>query len=118
MFAGTGSTHIISNEAKQKNLPNRKTLGKQDPYCVARIGKEAKRTEPDKRGGQTPRWLVIHAGLVQWTNDAKIKQPIGTRNSASKSATPPTTVSSNSPASTTTRKPNLSANVPCGSTKS
>ncbi|KAF8471159.1 hypothetical protein BDZ91DRAFT_514943 [Kalaharituber pfeilii] len=39
-----------------KNLPNRKTLGKQDPYCVARLGKEAQRTEPDKRGGQTPKW--------------------------------------------------------------
>ncbi|RPB24565.1 hypothetical protein L211DRAFT_176612 [Terfezia boudieri ATCC MYA-4762] len=39
-----------------KNLPNRKTLGKQDPYCVARLGKEAKRTESDKRGGQTPKW--------------------------------------------------------------
>ncbi|KAI9709217.1 MAG: hypothetical protein M1812_007740 [Candelaria pacifica] len=41
---------------KAKNLPNRKTMGKQDPYCAARLGKEAKRTETDKRGGQTPRW--------------------------------------------------------------
>ncbi|KAI9789097.1 MAG: hypothetical protein M1816_006347 [Peltula sp. TS41687] len=41
---------------KAKNLPNRKTMGKQDPYCAARLGKEAKKTETDKRGGQTPRW--------------------------------------------------------------
>ena len=43
---------------KAKNLPNRKTMGKQDPYCAARLGKEAKKTETDKRGGQTPRWWV------------------------------------------------------------
>ncbi|KAI9887180.1 MAG: hypothetical protein M1823_001007 [Watsoniomyces obsoletus] len=50
---------------KAKNLPNRKTIGKQDPYCAARLGKEAKKTETDKRGGQTPRWdqelrFVVH----------------------------------------------------------
>ncbi|KAK3068246.1 hypothetical protein LTR53_014338, partial [Teratosphaeriaceae sp. CCFEE 6253] len=41
---------------RAKNLPNRKTMGKQNPYCAARLGKEAKKTEIDKRGGQTPRW--------------------------------------------------------------
>ncbi|KAI9849974.1 MAG: hypothetical protein M1838_006232 [Thelocarpon superellum] len=41
---------------KAKNLPNRKTIGKQDPYCAARLGKEAKKTQTDKRGGQTPKW--------------------------------------------------------------
>ncbi|KAI4108491.1 MAG: hypothetical protein LQ345_007102 [Seirophora villosa] len=41
---------------KAKNLPNRKAMGKQDPYCAARLGKEAKKTETDKRGGQTPKW--------------------------------------------------------------
>ena len=41
---------------KAKNLPNRKTIGKQDPYCAARLGKEAKKTPTDKRGGQTPKW--------------------------------------------------------------
>ncbi|KAK5660061.1 hypothetical protein OQA88_13530 [Cercophora sp. LCS_1] len=39
-----------------KNLPNRKTIGKQDPYCAARLGKEAKKTNTDIRGGQTPKW--------------------------------------------------------------
>ncbi|KAM5436984.1 hypothetical protein MferCBS31731_005639 [Microsporum ferrugineum] len=41
---------------RAKNLPNRKTLGKQNPYCAARLGKEAKKTETDMRGGQTPKW--------------------------------------------------------------
>ncbi|KAI9817044.1 MAG: hypothetical protein M1832_004762 [Thelocarpon impressellum] len=41
---------------KAKNLPNRKTIGKQDPYCAARLGKEAKKTDTDRRGGQTPKW--------------------------------------------------------------
>ena len=41
---------------RARNLPNRRTMGKQDPYCAARLGKEAKKTHTDKRGGQTPRW--------------------------------------------------------------
>lgn len=43
---------------RAKNLPNRKTIGKQDPYCAARLGKEAKKTKTDVRGGQTPRWYA------------------------------------------------------------
>ncbi|KAL8989623.1 MAG: hypothetical protein Q9177_001533 [Variospora cf. flavescens] len=49
-----GTLVIIVDRAK--NLPNRKAMGKQDPYCAARLGKEAKKTETDKRGGQTPKW--------------------------------------------------------------
>ncbi|KAE8454063.1 hypothetical protein EG329_007841 [Mollisiaceae sp. DMI_Dod_QoI] len=49
-----GTLVVIVDRAK--NLPNRKTIGKQDPYCAARLGKEAKKTETDRRGGQTPRW--------------------------------------------------------------
>ncbi|KAK6336542.1 hypothetical protein TWF696_002091 [Orbilia brochopaga] len=41
---------------KAKNLPNHKSIGKQDPYCVLRLGKHVKKTDPDKRGGQTPKW--------------------------------------------------------------
>ncbi|KAF3932103.1 hypothetical protein ABW20_dc0106780 [Dactylellina cionopaga] len=41
---------------KAKNLPNLKSIGKQDPYCVLRLGKHVKKTDPDKRGGQTPKW--------------------------------------------------------------
>ncbi|KJR82853.1 uncharacterized protein SPSK_03913 [Sporothrix schenckii 1099-18] len=44
---------------RAKNLPNRKTIGKQDPYCAARLGKEAKKTNTDIRGGQTPRWYEL-----------------------------------------------------------
>ena len=53
-----GTLVIIVDRAK--NLPNRKTMGKQDPYCAARLGKEAKKTETDRRGGQTPKWCVSY----------------------------------------------------------
>ncbi|KAK8139545.1 hypothetical protein PG984_000668 [Apiospora sp. TS-2023a] len=49
-----GTLVVIVDRAK--NLPNRKTIGKQDPYCAARLGKEAKKTTTDIRGGQTPKW--------------------------------------------------------------
>ena len=49
-----GTLVLIVDRAK--NLPNRRTMGKQDPYCAARLGKEAKKTETDRRGGQTPKW--------------------------------------------------------------
>ncbi|PNS19119.1 Ingression protein fic1 [Sphaceloma murrayae] len=49
-----GTLVVIVDRAK--NLPNRRTMGKQDPYCAARLGKEAKKTTTDVRGGQTPRW--------------------------------------------------------------
>ncbi|KAF2399375.1 hypothetical protein EJ06DRAFT_511475 [Trichodelitschia bisporula] len=49
-----GTLVVIVDRAK--NLPNRRTMTKQDPYCAIRLGKEAKKTETDKRGGQTPRW--------------------------------------------------------------
>lgn len=47
---------LVAIVDRAKNLPNRKTIGKQDPYCAARLGKEAKKTATDIRGGQTPRW--------------------------------------------------------------
>lgn len=50
----TGTLVVVIDRAK--NLPNRRKMGKQDPYCAARLGKEAKKTETDKRGGQTPKW--------------------------------------------------------------
>jgi hypothetical protein len=37
-------------------LPNRRTLGKQNPYCIARVGQDAKRCPTDVRGGQVPSW--------------------------------------------------------------
>ncbi|KAJ5668534.1 uncharacterized protein N7477_007104 [Penicillium maclennaniae] len=47
---------LVAIVDRAKNLPNRKTMGKQNPYCAARLGKEAKKTPTDLRGGQTPRW--------------------------------------------------------------
>ncbi|ROT41403.1 hypothetical protein SODALDRAFT_118655 [Sodiomyces alkalinus F11] len=47
---------VVAVVDRAKNLPNRKTIGKQDPYCAARLGKEAKKTTTDIRGGQTPKW--------------------------------------------------------------
>lgn len=49
-----GTLVVIMDRAR--NLPNKRTMGKQDPYAAARLGKEAKKTKTDKRGGQTPRW--------------------------------------------------------------
>ena len=47
---------LVAVVDRAKNLPNRKTMGKQNPYCAARLGKEARKTGTDLRGGQTPRW--------------------------------------------------------------
>ncbi len=49
-----GTLVVIMDRAR--NLPSRRSMGKQDPYVAARLGKEAKKTRTDKRGGQTPRW--------------------------------------------------------------
>lgn len=81
-----GTLVVIVDRAK--NLPNRKTMGKQDPYCAARLGKEAKKTETDKRGGQTPRWdqelrFTVHESPDYYTlkvsvfNDDKRTELIG-----------------------------------------
>ena len=51
-----GTLVVVVDRAK--NLPNKKSMGKQDAYCACRMGKDAKRTDTDKRGGQTPRWYV------------------------------------------------------------
>ena len=47
---------LVAVVDRARNLPNRKTMGKQDPYCAMRLGKEARKTETDRRGGQTPKW--------------------------------------------------------------
>ena len=58
-----GTLVVIMDRAR--NLPNKRTMGKQDPYAAARLGKEAKKTKTDKRGGQTPRWYVANARLCE-----------------------------------------------------
>ena len=57
-----GTLVVVVDRAK--NLPNRKTIGKQDPYTAARLGKEAKKTTTDIRGGQTPKWYVLETLLT------------------------------------------------------
>ncbi|CAO1617448.1 unnamed protein product [Sympodiomycopsis kandeliae] len=41
---------------KAKNLPNKRSIGKQDPFAVLSIETEKQKTKPDKRGGQHPTW--------------------------------------------------------------
>ncbi|KAG0180177.1 hypothetical protein DFQ29_001122 [Apophysomyces sp. BC1021] len=41
---------------KARDLPNREVIGKQDPFCVFRLGEVAKKTKTDVRGGQHPLW--------------------------------------------------------------
>ncbi|KAI8090061.1 uncharacterized protein BX664DRAFT_281493 [Halteromyces radiatus] len=55
---------------KAKDLPNREIVGKQDPFCVFRLGEEAKKTKTDYRGGQHPVWddqvnLIVPEGKVK-----------------------------------------------------
>lgn len=52
-----GTLVVVVDRAK--NLPNLRTMGKQNPYCAARLGKMALKTETDHRGGQTPKWYVF-----------------------------------------------------------
>lgn len=67
-----GTLVVVVDRAK--NLPNRRTMGKQDPYCAARLGKEAKKTSTDRRGGQTPRWWEsFHANLNGTVADVKFR---------------------------------------------
>ncbi|KXN86339.1 Ingression protein fic1 [Leucoagaricus sp. SymC.cos] len=41
---------------KANHLPNKRHIGKQDPYCLAVVNGEKKRTKAIKRGGQHPEW--------------------------------------------------------------
>ena len=40
----------------QRNLPNKRHIGKQDPYCCVIFNKEKQKTRAIKRGGQHPEW--------------------------------------------------------------
>lgn len=51
---GFGTLVVIVDRAR--NIPNRKTLGKQDVYAIVRLGHEVQRTPTDKRAGQVPAW--------------------------------------------------------------
>lgn len=66
-----GTLVVVVDRAK--NLPNRRTMGKQDPYCAARLGKEAKKTTTDRRGGQTPRWWERPVNLNRTITDVNFR---------------------------------------------
>jgi hypothetical protein len=40
----------------QNHLPNKRHIGKQDPYCAVSLNGEKRRTKAIKRGGQHPEW--------------------------------------------------------------
>ncbi|KAI0079662.1 hypothetical protein K474DRAFT_1769996 [Panus rudis PR-1116 ss-1] len=41
---------------KARNLPNKRHIGKQDPYCTVSFNGEKRRTKAIRRGGQHPEW--------------------------------------------------------------
>ncbi|EPQ27680.1 uncharacterized protein PFL1_04818 [Pseudozyma flocculosa PF-1] len=60
---------------KAKNLPNKRSIGKQDPYCVLAMGSEQQKTKPDKRGGQHPTWdEQLHFEVYEDMEDALAKR--------------------------------------------
>lgn len=54
-FQGNTGTLIIV-VARARDLPNRRKMEKQNPYCLLRISNLTDKTKPDVRGGQYPRW--------------------------------------------------------------
>ncbi|KAF8205143.1 hypothetical protein BJ912DRAFT_940451 [Pholiota molesta] len=41
---------------RANHLPNKRHIGKQDPYCLVTVNGEKRRTKAIKRGGQHPEW--------------------------------------------------------------
>ena len=99
-----GTLVVVVDRAK--NLPNRKTIGKQDPYCAARLGKEAKKTTTDIRGGQTPKWQVYYRTERTRARLTADVTTAGTKNLDLRFMTRRITTSSKYPYSTTIRGPN------------
>uniref|UniRef100_V5E9E7 C2 domain-containing protein n=1 Tax=Kalmanozyma brasiliensis (strain GHG001) TaxID=1365824 RepID=V5E9E7_KALBG len=70
---------------KARNLPNKKSIGKQDPYTVLTMGHESQKTKPDKRGGQHPSWdEQLHFEVYEDMEDALVKDAANGSGSASK----------------------------------
>ncbi|KAI0786377.1 hypothetical protein C8Q75DRAFT_880942 [Abortiporus biennis] len=47
---------LIAVILKARNLPNKRHIGKQDPYCLVTLNGEKRRTKAIRRGGQHPEW--------------------------------------------------------------
>jgi Ca2+-dependent lipid-binding protein len=59
------------NISFQNHLPNKRHIGKQDPYCVVCVNGEKRRTKAIKRGGQHPEWdEEIRFTLLEDDSDA------------------------------------------------
>ncbi|TRM68272.1 hypothetical protein BD626DRAFT_545431 [Schizophyllum amplum] len=55
---------------KANHLPNKRHIGKQDPYCVVTVNGDKRRTKAIKRGGQHPEWdEEIRFTLYEDTDD-------------------------------------------------
>ncbi|GLB33617.1 putative protein kinase C conserved region 2 (CalB) containing protein [Lyophyllum shimeji] len=68
---------------KANHLPNKRHIGKQDPYCVVTVNGEKRRTKAIKRGGQHPEWdEEIRFTLYEDTSDI-------TNHTAHANGTPP-----------------------------
>lgn len=67
----------------QNHLPNKRHIGKQDPYCVVEVNGEKRRTKAIRRGGQHPEWdEEVRFTLYEDTSD-----PMG--RTANSDKTPP-----------------------------
>lgn len=73
---------------KAKNLPNKRSIGKQDPYCVLQMGTDQQKTKPDKRGGQHPTWdEQLHFEIYEDMEDQLRKKSTDENGSISQSTT-------------------------------
>ncbi|KAG9317208.1 hypothetical protein JVU11DRAFT_1401 [Chiua virens] len=70
---------------KAKNLPNKRHIGKQAPYCLVTLNEEKRRTKVIKRGGQHPEWDEefrftiledVEAGLVRSAPGSETPPPL------------------------------------------
>lgn len=53
-FTATHATHQLISQ--QNHLPNKRHIGKQDPYCTVTLNSEKRRTKAIRKGGQHPEW--------------------------------------------------------------
>ncbi|KAF5321032.1 hypothetical protein D9619_000857 [Psilocybe cf. subviscida] len=61
---------LIAVVIRANHLPNKRHIGKQDPYCLVIVNGEKRRTKAIKRGGQHPEWdEEIRFTLYEDTDD-------------------------------------------------
>ncbi|KIJ70270.1 hypothetical protein HYDPIDRAFT_104954 [Hydnomerulius pinastri MD-312] len=78
---------------KAKNLPNKRHIGKQAPYCLVTLSEDKRRTKVIKRGGQHPEWDEefrftiyedVEAGLVRAAQGSDVPPPLPPKNKGPK----------------------------------